>query len=69
LVLLKKGIEFNFIFSEAIHDRYIETDNGWKITLGRGIDIFQRPESWYDLDRDDFTKRKCRATIISYNKI
>lgn len=69
IVLLKKGIIFDFEFSESIHDRFIETDNGWKITLGRGIDIFQRPESWYDLDRDDFTKRKCRATIISYNKI
>jgi ATP-dependent Lon protease len=69
MVLLKKGIVFEYEFSETIHDRYIETDNGWKITLGRGIDIFQRPESWYDLDRDDLTKRKCRATIISYNKI
>ena len=69
IVLSKKGIEFDYEFSETIHDRFIETDNGWKITLGRGIDIFQRPESWYDLDRDDFTKRKCRATIISYNKI
>lgn len=69
IVLLKKGIEFNFEFSETIHDRYIETDDGWKITLGRGIDVFQRPDSWYDLDRDDFKKRKCRATIISYNKV
>jgi ATP-dependent Lon protease len=69
VVLFKKRIDFIYEFSETIHDRYIETDNGWKITLGRGIDIFQRPESWYDLDRDDFTKRKCRATIISYNKI
>jgi ATP-dependent Lon protease len=69
IVLLKNGIEFNYEFSESIHDRYIETDNGWKITLGRGIDIFQRPDSWYDLDRDDFTKRKCRETIITYNKI
>ena len=69
MVLFKKGIEFNYEFSETIHDRYIETDNGWKITLGRGIDIFQRPDSWYDLDRDDFTKRKCRETIITYNKI
>jgi ATP-dependent Lon protease len=68
-VLSKKGIIFNYEFSQTIHDRYIETDDGWKITLGRGIDIFQRPESWYDLDKDDLTKRKCRETIISYNKV
>jgi ATP-dependent Lon protease len=69
IVLLKKGISFHYEFSESIHDRYIETDDGWKITLGRGLDIFQKPESWFDLDKDDFKKKKCRSTIISYNRI
>lgn len=67
--LLKKGIEFKFEFSESIHDRFIETDDNWKITLGRGLDIFQKPESWFDLDKDEYPKRKCRSTVISYNKI
>jgi ATP-dependent Lon protease len=67
--LTKKGIDFNYDFSDSIHDRYIETNDGWKIMLGRGLDIFQKPESWFDLDKDDYKKRKCRATVISYNKI
>ena len=25
----------------TIHDRSISADNGWKIMLGRGLDIFQ----------------------------
>ena len=67
--LSKKGIEFNYEFSDTLHDRYVETDEGWMITLGRGLDIFQKPESWFDLDKDDFKKRKCRSTIISYHRI
>lgn len=37
------GIQFTFEFDEsrALHDREISTDSGWKIVLGRGLDIFQ----------------------------
>jgi ATP-dependent Lon protease len=37
------GIAFEVKFDETrtIHDRYIVTDTGWKIILGRGLDIFQ----------------------------
>lgn len=36
------GIEFNVQFDEKIHDRSIRADSGWKILLGRGLDIFQK---------------------------
>lgn len=36
------GIRFNVEWDETIHDRSITTDNGWKILLGRGLDIFQK---------------------------
>lgn len=36
------GIRFNVQFDDTIHDRSIRTDNGWKILLGRGLDIFQK---------------------------
>ena len=36
------GINFNVQFDEKIHDRSLRTDNGWKILLGRGLDIFRR---------------------------
>ena len=36
------GIKFNVQWDETIHDRSITTDNGWKILLGRGLDIFQK---------------------------
>ncbi|WP_300673698.1 MIT C-terminal domain-containing protein [Desulfoluna sp.] len=39
-------MELSCRFAEqtSIHDRCIETDMGWKIILGRGLDIFQNYE-------------------------
>ena len=39
--LLPLGIEFTYDF-KANHDRLIQTDTGWSITLGRGLDIFEK---------------------------
>jgi ATP-dependent Lon protease len=36
------GIRFNVRWDETIHDRSIRADNGWRILLGRGLDIFQK---------------------------
>lgn len=35
------GINVDVIFDGGIHDRSILTDTGWRILLGRGLDIFQ----------------------------
>ena len=35
------GIRFDVAFDPSIHDRSIITDTGWRIVLGRGLDIFQ----------------------------
>ena len=37
------GVKFTFEFNQAMsfHARSIETDTGWKISLDRGLDIFQ----------------------------
>lgn len=55
---------------EKMHDRYIESDNGWKIILGRGLDIFQRMEykNSYDLAKTVQTERRCRAFEVTYVK-
>jgi len=69
------GIVFTWEFasdsSKAIHDRSIIIDTGWKIVLGRGLDVFQPYEK-----NDAFTfanrvqsQRACRAfetTILRY---
>jgi ATP-dependent Lon protease len=40
------GIQFTWVYdtSGTKHDRDITTDNGWKIVLSRGLDVFQRFE-------------------------
>ncbi|MCB0747157.1 MAG: BREX system Lon protease-like protein BrxL, partial [Ignavibacteriae bacterium] len=46
--LVRHGIKFEFSFDNKIHDRVIESDNGWKIILGRGLDIFIKSEGKFD---------------------
>jgi len=44
------GVNFDFEFSDTAHDRWITTDTGWRIVLGRGLDIFQAfPSDWLDI--------------------
>jgi len=62
------GIEFSYRM-EKHHDRYVAADNGWKITMGRGLDIFERNESRFDISNLDQTKRKCKACEFTYIKI
>jgi ATP-dependent Lon protease len=38
------GIEFSYTFDETVHARSIVTDTGWKISLDRGLDIYQNCE-------------------------
>jgi ATP-dependent Lon protease len=35
------GIVFTYEFDASIHDRKIVSDTGWRINLGRGLDIYQ----------------------------
>lgn len=64
------GIEFTWEFdkSNSVHARHIITDNGWKISLDRGLDIFQQ----YDMN-DAFTFanrlqqfRTCKAFEVTF---
>jgi len=67
------GIDFSWEFdgTGTIHARHIELDNGWKILLDRGLDIFQH----YDMnDAFSFSNRaqryrSCKAFEITYLKV
>ena len=62
--LSRRGITFTYDF-EADHDRFIHVDNGWKINLGRGLDIFDKVER-YSLDRVSQEDRRCKACSIAF---
>lgn len=62
------GILFTYEFDENIHDRSINLDNGWKIILGRGLDIWQKTGGWYDINEYMQEQRLCKACEITYVK-
>ena len=47
----------------------IAADNGWKITLGRGLDIFEKVEGRFNVAALDQTKRKCKACELTYVRL
>lgn len=62
------GILFSYEFDDFIHDRSIELDNGWKVILGRGLDIWQKTGGWYDINEYIQEKRICKACEITFVK-
>jgi len=62
--LKQSGIEFKWTFSAVIHDRTIQLDNGWVIKIGRGLDIYQRPDNWFSVGSADFYLRSCLETSV-----
>lgn len=66
--LVDLGINLSYRL-ESHHDRFIAADNGWKITLGRGLDIFEKIEGKFNAAGLDQTKRKLKSCEITYLKI
>ncbi|HAB26808.1 MAG: TIGR02688 family protein [Xanthomarina sp.] len=62
------GIIFSYEFDDFIHDRSITSDNGWKIILGRGLDIWQKTGGWYDISEYVQEQRICKACEITFVK-
>ena len=62
------GINFTYEFDEYIHDGSIEMDNGWKIVLGRGLDIYQKTGGYTDITDYIQERRLCKACEITFVK-
>ncbi|SKB35002.1 BREX system Lon protease-like protein BrxL [Maribacter arcticus] len=70
LVLSVQGLGINLTYKmEQHHDRFIASDNGWKINLGRGLDIFEKIEGRFNVAELDQNRRKCKECHITYLKI
>lgn len=66
--LEEHGIKLKVTISETLHDRRIELDNSWVITLGRGLDFYQRPDDWLEIGANELNLRQCTETAINYRK-
>jgi ATP-dependent Lon protease len=65
--LLREHIVFNYKLQGGLHDRFIEADTGWRISLGRGLDIFKRSDR-LSLDFVEQTRRRCKGTTIIFTR-
>lgn len=63
------GITLKYTFSETLHDRCIEMNNGWKIILGRGLDIWQKTSGRFDIAEFYQEKRLCKEFDITVVKV
>ena len=64
------GVIFSWEYDETgtIHARHIVTDNGWKILLDRGLDIFQQYEmnDAFSFSNRMQEYRQCKAFEVTY---
>ena len=51
--------------NQRLHDRAIKLDNGWIIQIGRGLDIYQKPQSWFEVGANDLDLRRCLETNVN----
>jgi ATP-dependent Lon protease len=66
--LLELDIELDTKINEHMHDREIRIDNGWTIKIGRGLDFYQKPDSFYSVGVYDQSLKKCQETKVDIYK-
>jgi ATP-dependent Lon protease len=66
--LADAGVEFVWRFDSKIHDRELRTDTGWSIRIGRGLDIYQRTDTWIQIGATNLNVRPCMETKVSIIK-
>lgn len=66
--LLELDVILDLKVNKHMHDREIRIDNGWTIKIGRGLDFFQKPDSWYGVGVNDLSLRKCLETKVDIYK-
>jgi len=67
--LLELDITLDIQLSTNLHDREIRFDNGWVIKIGRGLDFYQKPGSWFEIGSSDLSLRKCLETKVDIFKV
>lgn len=63
-----RDIKFSWKRDSKIHDREVKFDNGWIVKIGRGLDIYHKPENWLSVSAADYSLRPCRQTKVDIFK-
>ena len=67
--LLELDIVLDIQLNPHLHDREIRLDTGWVIKIGRGLDLYQRPQSRFEVGVHDLSLRKCLETKVDIFKV
>jgi len=63
----QQGIKLDIAKDPGGHDRWIRTNTGWRINLGRGLDIFQKQEGgWFEFGSARQEFRAVKAFGVTY---
>lgn len=62
--LLELDIVLDVELNPNLHDREIRLDNGWIIKIGRGLDFYQKPDTWFGIGANDLSLRPCLETKV-----
>ena len=65
-----EGIAFTWEYLDNLHDRWIDTNTGWHIIKGRGLDIFQQfaGRNAFSIQNVVPSRRQCKAFSVTYVK-
>jgi ATP-dependent Lon protease len=66
--LLEADVILDVQLNPNLHDREIRIDNGWLIKIGRGLDFYQKPNSYFEVGALDLNLRKCLETKVDIYK-
>ncbi len=62
--LSEVDIKLDVDFDSNLHDRQVTFSNGWVVKIGRGLDMYQKAESFYAIGNYDQSQRKCLETMV-----
>lgn len=66
--LKQYDIELEIEESSTLHDRSVQLSNGWMIKIGRGLDLYLKPDDWLQIGANDLDLRQCRETNVDVIK-
>lgn len=67
--LLEEDVILEVDLNPNMHDREIHIDNGWRIKIGRGLDFYQKPPSWFSIGVNDISLRSCLETKVDIYRV
>lgn len=62
--LKQLGVRLEIQENGMLHDREVRLSNGWSIKIGRGFDIYQKPDDWLSIGANDLGLRPCLETNV-----